>query len=77
MKVTDWSRWQRAKALSAGALFAIGIILIGGLEGVDFPPTTSWGLLCGIFSVILFKNVLRHDQRINPDRYDVEEEEWQ
>ena len=71
MRVRNWQRWQRTKGVTAGLLFVSGIALIGGLDGsTPLPPTAPYGLACGVLSVILIENVIRHDRKINPHRYD-------
>lgn len=74
MRVTDWSRWQRAKAVTVAALFIASIILIGGLEGTEpLPDTWPLAILTGIASVMLFNNVIKHDERLHPERYNTHE----
>lgn len=70
MRVSDWRRWQRAKAIGAGLLFLLSIILIGGLEGTDAPPDT-WPLaiVTGIWCFMLQNNVFKHSRRLHPERY--------
>lgn len=70
MRVTDWSRWQRTKATVVGLLFLTSIILIGGLEGTEpAPDTWPLAILTGIASVMLFNNIIKHDERLHPERY--------
>jgi hypothetical protein len=70
MRVVNWSRWQRAKATVVGLLFLTSIILIGGLEGTEpTPDTWPLAILTGIASVMLFNNIIKHDERLHPERY--------
>jgi hypothetical protein len=70
MRVTDWSRWQRTKGTVVGLLLLTSIILIGGLEGTEpAPDTWPLAILTGIASVMLFNNIIKHDERLHPERY--------
>jgi hypothetical protein len=70
MRVTDWSRWQRTKATLSGLSFLLSIVLIGGLEGTEpMPETWPLAFLTGIASLMLFNNIIKHDERLHPERY--------